>query len=355
MSMGRQHFQQFPEPYDEIVFADGKSYGFMNGRDKAIEKILSGFVTGEELKEITRVYMEMYRDIHQGFVALGLSKVLPWWLQFLLKPKVDLLRRYAAFTVNDVQYAVFNLGYSKEQLLSQPCHRALPSYANLDSMELKRLKAILAHPVGDYGVQPRDASFAAHGVTAEHYIEGGSYTVGPTQNISINLLGVIRAYGGEAFVDATVRNIIVENGKAIGVRVTSTTAVHEMGDNAPTVEIRAKNIVAATSVYNTYDKLLPQDLDVVKKFNDPAERTIRQSNGHNFVFCKLRGDPDELNLPDHNIWYFEDDLDSAYDEFYAHPSSCRPPVVYIGFPCTKDPTWKKRFPGISNCIVISDG
>jgi len=33
----------------------------------------------------------------------------------------------------------------------------------------------------------------------------------------------------------------------------------------------------------------------------------------------------------------------------------RPPTVYIGFPCTKDTTWKKRFPGISNAILISDG
>lgn len=33
----------------------------------------------------------------------------------------------------------------------------------------------------------------------------------------------------------------------------------------------------------------------------------------------------------------------------------RPPTVYIGFPCTKDPTWPKRLPGVSNCILISDG
>jgi all-trans-retinol 13,14-reductase len=73
-----------------------------------------------------------------------------------------------------------------------------------------------------------------------------------------------------------------------------------------------------------------------------------------FVFCKIKGDPDDL--PDHNLWYFNgDELDTAFDEFYANPAEVRPPVVYIGFPCTKDPTWKKRFPGVSNCIVISDG
>lgn len=68
------------------------------------------------------------------------------------------------------------------------------------------------------------------------------------------------------------------------------------------------------------------------------------------------GDADELNLPHHNLWYFNDyDLDFAFDEYFTKPCQVRPPTVYIGFPCTKDPTWKRRFPGISNCILISDG
>jgi len=49
------------------------------------------------------------------------------------------------------------------------------------------------------------------------------------------------------------------------------------------------------------------------------------------------------------------DLDQAFDEYFHDPVGKRPPTVYIGFPCTKDPTWKKRFPKVSNCILISDG
>jgi len=59
---------------------------------------------------------------------------------------------------------------------------------------------------------------------------------------------------------------------------------------------------------------------------------------------------------DHNLWYFNGyDLDNAFDDYFKDPTKVRPPTVYIGFPCTKDITWKKRFPGISNCILISDG
>jgi all-trans-retinol 13,14-reductase len=56
------------------------------------------------------------------------------------------------------------------------------------------------------------------------------------------------------------------------------------------------------------------------------------------------------------LWYFHKyDLDTAFDEYFAKPTEVRPPTVYVGFPCTKDVTWKKRFPNVSNCILISDG
>jgi all-trans-retinol 13,14-reductase len=105
-----------------------------------------------------------------------------------------------------------------------------------------------------------------------------------------------------------------------------------------------------------YNKFLPQDLDVVKQFQDPTMRTCEQSHGHVFLFCKLQGSASDLKLPTHNLWYFHNyDLDTAFDEYWSNPTDVRPPTVYIGFPCTKDITWEKRFPNVSNCILISDG
>jgi len=162
-------------------------------------------------------------------------------------------------------------------------------------------------------------------------------------------------------VDATVLSIMMNSSgtKAIGVRVANTSALHANGgieDEVEITEIRAKKIVVATSVYNLYNKLLPQDLPVVREFQDPTKRTITQSNGHIFLFCKIRGDSRKLNLPTHNLWYFNGyDLDDAFAKYFKDPASVRPPTVYIGFPCTKDTTWPRRFPKTSNCILISDG
>jgi all-trans-retinol 13,14-reductase len=202
---------------------------------------------------------------------------------------------------------------------------------------------------------------AAHGVTMSHYMDGASYCVGATQQISMRSTSLVRACGGEALIDATVRSIIVENGRAVGVRVSKTSELWECETeaqrlNVAVTEIRAKNVVWANGIYNLYAKMLPKDLPVVKDFNNPAKRTVRQSNGHIFLFVKIQGDANEIGLPDHNLWYFNSyDMDQAFDEYFAHPTETRPPTVYIGFPCTKDTTWKKRYPGVSNCILISDG
>lgn len=371
MSRGKQHWTPLNDPYDEVVFpahetADPRatgmqSYQFLSGSRNTVESIVNRINPGDsDLKKKVSTWLNICQDIHRGFVALGVSRILPGFLQFLIEPQVDRLMTYASMTVRDVQYAVFNLGFDSDKLMrSKVCPKAPDGYDSNPS--LSQVKGVLCHPIGDYAVQPREATMAAHGVTMAHYMDGGSYTVGATQNISMRNTSLVRSYGGEVLVDATVREIIVENGRAVGVRVSNTSELDKCScegekDKICMTEIRAKNIVCATSIYNLYSKLLPKDLSVVKKFQDPKARSVRQSNGHIFLFCKIRGDATELNLPTHNLWYFNRfDLDTAFDEYFANPTEVRPPTVYVGFPCTKDSTWKTRFPNTSNCILISDG
>jgi phytoene dehydrogenase-like protein len=162
---------------------------------------------------------------------------------------------------------------------------------------------------------------------------------------------MVRNFGGEVLCDATVEQIIIENGRAVGVKVRNTSA----GKDSPITEIRAKNIVCATSVFNLHNKLLPQDHPSVKEFNDKSKRSIVESvstmhpyhylpsvfhlinsllhllflqkNGHVFLFCKIKGDATELELPRHNLWYFNSyDMDEAFDKYYADPVTHRPPT-----------------------------
>jgi all-trans-retinol 13,14-reductase len=369
MTKGMQQWTKLQDPYDEVVFPfdskanpglpNSQSYAFVSGSDNTIDSVLSQIdPLNQDLRNRALTWMELCRTINDGFTALGISRVLPTWLHFLIQKRIDRLMTYASYTVRDVQYAIFNIGMTADELLKN-CPTA-PDGCEPDPV-LRRIKAVLTHPIGDYAVQPRDATFAAHGITMAHYMDGAAYTVGATQNISIRSSSLLREFGGNVLVDATVQEIVLENGRAVGVRVSNTSSLAAESENefgpAPLVtEIRAKNIVCATSIYNLYNTLLPQDHPVVKEFHDPSKRTVQQSNGHIFLFCKIRGDADKLGLPTHNLWYFNDyDLDEAFDKYFQNPREVRPPTVYIGFPCTKDTTWKRRFPGISNCILISDG
>jgi len=142
MTRGSQNFRQFPEPYDEIVFPDHSYYPYMNGKERTIDAIMHKLEPHDkEMRKRVQTYMNIYSDVHRGFVALGLSRVLPRCLRFLVQPKVDELMKLASFTVRDVQYAILNLGYSKELLLEHACPHA-PLEEDHDLVR-RRLKAIL--------------------------------------------------------------------------------------------------------------------------------------------------------------------------------------------------------------------
>lgn len=223
MTKGLQKWTPLQDPYDEVLFPkdaivrqgapNESSYPFVAGASKTVQSILDRIdPSAYELRERTNRYLDLCRDINQGFTALGLSRVLPSFLQFLVRAKVDRLMTFAAMTVRDVQYAMLNLGYSPDDLVSHGCPRAPPG--SEPDPSIRRLKAVLTHPIGDYAVQPREATMAAHGVTMSHYMDGACYSVGATQKISLRSTAVVRAMGGEALVDATVLGIVVEGGRA---------------------------------------------------------------------------------------------------------------------------------------------
>jgi len=60
-------------------------------------------------------------------------------------------------------------------------------------------------------------------------------------------------------------------------------------------------------------------------------------------------------LPHENIWRLrseniDEDITAYYQDSMEHPL----PGVFITFPCTHDPQWATRSPGISNAIVIAE-
>jgi all-trans-retinol 13,14-reductase len=167
MTKGLQKWTLLDDPYDEILFPhdstvkpglpNRSSYRFVRGAENTVDSILADIdPDNKKLRDAALRYMDLCKDINGGFTALGLSRVLPGVLRFLVRGRVDRLRKFASMTVRDVQYAVFNLGYTKDELLQKGCPKA-PDGPEPDPV-LRRIKAVLTHPIGDYAVQPRDAT-----------------------------------------------------------------------------------------------------------------------------------------------------------------------------------------------------
>lgn len=96
--------------------------------------------------------------------------------------------------------------------------------------------------------------------------------------------------GGESFVNAHVDEIIMKNGKAAGVRVCKATSLEgsRASEEKPEMtELYAPIIINATGMHTLYNKLLPQELPIVKEFKD--ENKCIPSYGHNYLFVAIKG------------------------------------------------------------------
>jgi phytoene dehydrogenase-like protein len=53
---------------------------------------------------------------------------------------------------------------------------------------------------------------------ANHYLEGAAYPIGGSSRIAATILPVIESAGGRVFTSVEVREILVEDRRAVGVR-----------------------------------------------------------------------------------------------------------------------------------------
>lgn len=159
MTKGKQEWRRLDDPYDQIFFptdpnvAPGRpnsnDYEFNSGRENVIQSVIERIDPGnnQDLKKKCTTWMELCDVINDGFTALGTTRVIPAFLYFLIPKRhtIDQLYKLASYTVRDVQYAVFNLGYSVNDLLLD-CPKAPPG--NEPDPVLRRVKAVFNHPIG---------------------------------------------------------------------------------------------------------------------------------------------------------------------------------------------------------------
>ena len=157
-----------------------------------------------------------------------------------------------------------------------------------------QLKAILAAAWGDYGVVPSKSAFAVHGMIVAHSARGTWFPDGGSAMIARTLEQGIEAAGGAVQVCQEVTEILIDDGRAVGVSV-----LDNRGPVPVTREYRAETVISNIGVEPTFGQLLahqPQSVKVMEQL-----QRIGTGISGVMVYIKLKDDPTVLGIDGGNI------------------------------------------------------
>ena len=189
------------------------------------------------------------------------------------------------------------------------------------------LRAVVASQWGNYGVPPDRSAFVTHALIASHYFDGAWYPEGGAAEIAKAAGAVIRNAGGELLPNHEVKLILVESGRAVGVKV----HVHR-GRQGSNIELQAPCLVSDAGAWNTFTRLLPAEVPLMFR----NELTAPDGFGAVELFLGLRRDPRELGFRGENHWIFtafnHDEMFSRRDELLEG----RALWAFLSFPSLKE-------------------
>ncbi len=203
----------------------------------------------------------------------------------------------------------------------------------------KRLRAVLAGQWGDYGLPPRQGSWAIHAMVARHYFGGAYYPAGGAAQIAALVEDVLEQRGGRIATNAEVTQILVENDRAVGVTL------------ADGQTVRAPLVVSNAGVPIT-ESLLPE-ANKTRQSLANIRKGLMPSTAHMSLYVGLNKSAAELQLPKNNIWVYPgDDHDRAVARWTQDPTGPLP-VAFLSFPSARDPRFLEQHPDRATLEVLT--
>ncbi len=187
-----------------------------------------------------------------------------------------------------------------------------------------RLRSVLTARWGDHGGIPAEGSFAMHAMIMNHFLSGAFYPVGGASTFADTIIPIIEKAGGDVRVKSPVREIIVTNGKATGVRLDDSKEYH------------AKRVVSAIGARDTVQQLLP----VYVRDTAWAQEilSLKPSTCHLCLYLGFEGDICRTGATAANHWFYEAwDTNSA---IWDNPEATDVPALFVSFPSLKDPNYE---------------
>ncbi len=298
--------------YDNIIINDSV-YSFKPGKKNMINYL--GELFPQEKQNIIK-YINLVQRVAKLELYFLLKIIKPFWLAKIL---TNFLCKDFIYYSNKSEYEIQSLFFKDE-----------------------KLKAVISGLSIDGGPPPKEQSFFIHAGILNHFIEGGFYPRGGPSVFAKNIIPIIEKNGGQVLVNANVEQILVLNGKAIGVQVNN-------------MNIYAKNIVSSVGIKNTYVKLLSEATLYNKYFNNIILNHPSYLS-YNFLFVGLEGTAKDLGLNSSNIYTWDKiSFDETVKEYYKDPFNIKntQPPIFIASSSAKDLDWIKKYPNKSTVCIIS--
>jgi phytoene dehydrogenase-like protein len=205
------------------------------------------------------------------------------------------------------------------------------------------LRAVFVGQSGDYGLPPSTASAMLHLGLAGHYFRGAYYPEGGGQVIADRLAARLESLGGTVHLRHPIERVVVEDGRAVGVRVTA-----RNGD--PARDVRADVVVSNADLKRTLLELVgPQHLP-----SDWVTRSERFEMTAALIITFLGIESTIHGMGATNYWQFDSfDMESFYRDDPSRPIT--PHGCYVTSASLKDPAHAQHHApeGVTNVEVMS--
>ncbi|MDV6235739.1 NAD(P)/FAD-dependent oxidoreductase [Leptospira ellisii] len=296
-------WKRMPEPFERLIFPSG-AFDIYGSPEKFQQDLKKKFP--EEQEAIERYF----RDIKKTSNLFGKSIMMR-----LSPPPLD----------------------SVSGLLGKENGITLKDYLDANFRD-QELKGILAAQWGDYGLPPGKVAFAMHATLVQHYLNGGYYPIGGAGKIFEAVEPILEEKGGVVLSSVEAQEILINEGKAIGVRAK---ALRGTGSER---DFYAPVIVSCAGAYPTYTKLIPESYPIpfrnrIKEFYNKEKMTTSVC-----LYLGLSESPARFGFNGENYWIFSS---SDHDRNFSERNDWigndgEIPNLYLSFPSLKNPEAKSH-------------
>ena len=202
------------------------------------------------------------------------------------------------------------------------------------------LKAILMGQAGDHGMPPSQVSALMQASITQHYFNGAYYPLGGAEAIPNAFVKALQRAGGELRLRTRVEKILIEDKRAVGVRLADGT------------ELRSRYVISNADTGITFDDLIGRE-HLSPKLQRKQEK-IEYSTSALSLFFATDLDLRAAGLDSGNNWYYDHaDLETLYQnglgDHVLHANM--PEMMFLTCTTLKDPS--KMHNGQHSCEAFA--